>query len=574
MTNVVARARASLLVLPLFMVASLILTLPLGARFFSAIPSSHTLFDPALQAFILGWDWQALTLNPLHVFDAPIFHPEQRTLTYMDHLLGETVVAAPILWTTNSVAGAYNFLVMLSFVASAWATYRLTRLFGVPRPGAWLCGFLFAFSPYRYANLDLLNQLQTQFLPLGLFFAVRYLQRWKLRDAVGIAATMVAQVYFGWYYAYYLGLALVLLLLYAISSRRWHLPKRHLAPHALIAAGALLAIVPVGWPYLVQRMAMPELSRTLGEAALYSADLIDYLRWSSSSILTEFLPLPTGAQSYWPGLVAVGLALVGTAAVLGRRLVRSFGVEGYFIVLALTAFALSLGPILQVGGHRIWIPLPYALAHYVVPGLSGMRAPARLASVALLAVVVLAGIGYRHLHIRWGRRDIRAWRGLVGVLFLSAVVFAWPRQTSLLDLPTAETMPVVYRWLATVPGDPPVLELPVPTRDQDENEVHALRQYLILYHGKPRIDGISGFISGRYREFRSAIQEFPSRSSLHAAGQMGARLIIVHYGDYPEPSRVALRQRIAEEPLLTRRATFGDDVVYELRSIDPSEGLN
>ncbi len=569
-----ARVRVSHLVIPLFVVVSLILTQPLAAFFLSSIPSSHTLFDPALQAFILGWDWHALTKEPLRLFDAPIFHPEQRTLTYMDHLLGETAAAAPILWMTRSVAGAYNFLVLLSFVTSAWITYRLTRLLGVPRSGAWLCGFLFAFSPYRYANLDLLNQLQTQFLPLGLFFAVRYLQRWNLRDAVGIAATLVAQVYFGWYYAYYLGLALGLLLIYAIAGRRWRPPRHQVAPLTALAAGVVLAVLPVAVPYVLQRVEMPELTRTLGEAALYSADLLDYLRWSSSSVLGGYLPVPTGAQSYWPGFAAVGLAAVGTAAVLGRRLIRGFGGEGYFIVLGVATFILSLGPILQVGGHRIWIPLPYSLAHYVIPGLSGMRAPARLASIVLLAVVVLAGIGYRHLQMGWGRRDVRAWQGLVSVLFFSAFVCAWPRQTSMLELPTAEAMPPVYRWLAARPDDPPVLELPVPARDQDENEVHALRQYLILYHGKPRIGGISGFTSRRYREFRSAIQEFPDRAALDAAAQQGAKLIIVHYADYPEPFRGTLHRRVADQPSLTLRATFGDDVVYELQSNGLSGGFH
>jgi sugar phosphate isomerase/epimerase len=142
---------------------------------------------------------------------------------------------------------------------------------------------------------------------------------------------------------------------------------------------------------------------------------------------------------------------------------------------------------------------------------------------------------------------------------------------SLLNLPTARSMPEVYRWLAALPDDPPLLEIPVPARDEDENEDHALRQYLILFHGKPRIGGISAFISRRYREFRSEIQEFPSRTSLNAASQMGARLIIVHYGDYPEPSRVSLRRRIADEPLLTPRGAFGEDVVYELQSIGQSE---
>ena len=93
----------------------------------------------------------------------------------------------------HSAAAAYNFLFLLSFVLSGWAVYRLARLFPVSRPAAFLAGLLFAFSPYRLSNLDLLNQLQTQFLPLGLFFGIRYVRKARTRDLVGTMGALTAQ---------------------------------------------------------------------------------------------------------------------------------------------------------------------------------------------------------------------------------------------------------------------------------------------------------------------------------------------------------------------------------------------
>src|SRR5574341_555214 len=119
--------RWSHLCLPGFLLLTLILTWPLARDFGRSLPTVVGLPDALLQAYILNWDLGALSTRPLGVFDAPIFHPEPRTLTYMDHLLGEALVASPISALTHNPAAAYNAVVVFSFLASAWAMYRLVR---------------------------------------------------------------------------------------------------------------------------------------------------------------------------------------------------------------------------------------------------------------------------------------------------------------------------------------------------------------------------------------------------------------------------------------------------------------
>ena len=559
--------RLSHLVFPFYVAAALLFTWPLLTRFDSAIPSSGLAFDPCLQAFLIGWDWRSFSGDLLGVFHAPIFHPEPRTLTYMDHMLGETVLAAPAFALVGSIPAAYNFLVILSFAASAWGIYRLVRLLGVPRAGAALSGFLFAFSPYRFANLDLLNQLQTQFLPLGLFFGVRFLQRGRLRDAAGAVGMTVAQVYCGWYYAYFLGIAFALLMIYAMAGGIWPATQGKRTRLAGLVALGLLSVLPVAIPYIEQHFAMPGFRRTLGQAALYSADVLDYVKTQSSSILAGLLSLPTGPQSYWPGIVTIALSVAGVAAVF--RGAQRVTLNGYFLLLALASFLLSLGPILHFAGQRIWIPLPYALLYFVAPGFSSMRAPARFAVLALLALCVLAGVGYHMLRRRYFNRSATVWRGIVVALFALAGLSAWNHSPSLLEIPTSTTMPPVYRWLADQPGAGPILEFPVPERDAEESEVGSLRQLYVLYHGKPRLDGNSGFVSPRYREFRITVQNFPDDRSLADAADLGARWIVVHYADYAAAEGDSLRVRIAGEARLPPRANFDGDVVYELMPVSP-----
>ncbi len=548
----------SLWVLPAYIALTLAALWPVVGRFGSAIPASVGPFDPPFQAFLIGWDWHALTTAPLRIFDAPIFHPEPRTLTYMDHMIGETLLASPILAAGGSLAAGYNFVLFVSYVLSAWGVYRLARLFGASRFGAFLAGMLFIFRPYRWANLDLLNQLQTQFLPWGLYCAIRYVRRKKLWDAAAVLAILTVQVYFGWYYAYILLIGLFVVGVHAVLEKTGGIPRRHWKPLAMSSALALIAILPVTWPYVAEHLSMPGFRRSLGQTALYSADLFDYVRSNARMFETRLLALPSGPQSYWPGVIAVMLGIVG-AAVARRTRVPLAKLP---LFLAATGFVLSFGPVPHVGGRVFWIPLPYALLYFVVPGFSSMRAPGRFAVLVALAVVVLAGVGCTRLEARLGRTAPRVVAAFV--LALAAFALAWYRPIPLLELPTRETMPAIYRAVAAQPSDQPLLEIPVPATDADEAQTHALRQLLILYHGHPRLDGTSGFVSPRYKEFRRRIQAFPADSALNAATAMGATLVLVHYGDLASIHVGVLEGRVRAAERLRAITREGTDALYRL----------
>jgi hypothetical protein len=123
-------------------------------------------------------------------------------------------------------------------------------------------------------------------------------------------------------------------------------------------------------------------------------------------------------------------------------------------------------------------------------------------------------------------------------------------------------MPPVYGWLAAQPDSRPVLELPVPAREW-EDLIHVRRQMYVLYHGKPRLDGASGFTSSRYEAFRREMQAFPAPEAIEQAYEMGARRLIVHYGDYSPGLREEMRRQVEERQDLREVAVFDQDVVYE-----------
>ncbi len=574
------RSRYRYLVVPFYIIASLVLTWPLARNFGSHLPAIAISYDALMHAFLLGWGWHGLTTNPLGVFNAPIFYPEVRTLTYMDHMLGEAVVGGPII-EIFGLGAAYNSLIILSFVASGYFVYRLARLYGISRSGSCVAGFLFAFCPYRFSHLGCLNQIQTQFIPLGIFFAVRFFRSSQTRYGVWAALTLAVQSYFGWYSTYHLLVALMVLLGWEVvrGPGRWRrIPWRKSALLALLSAAL---VVPGAIPYLLQKMTMPEFRHPFGETIRLSADLLDYLRVNSDNILAQLIPQLGGRWvGFFPGLMAAGLAAVAIAAVRRDRMessvsepgsgritlrersraaIRRWGETGYIPVLWITGLVISLGPLLKVAGHRLWIPLPYTLFYYVIPGFSSMRTPGRFAVLVALATAVLAGVGLDAIRRRYPRLDSTF---LLGTL-IAAGVFAWCPTLPFVSCPDRASMPPVYSWLAAQPDSKPILELPVPVREW-EDPVHVRRQVYVLYHGKPRLDGASGFTSNLYMAFRRDMQAFPALETIRRAYDMGARRLIVHYGDYTPAFRKELRNRVDEARDLREVATFGQDVVYEI----------
>jgi hypothetical protein len=85
--------KATVAALLLFIVTSLVLTYPMPFHLPDAVEDRQ---DALLNVWITAWDGHQLLSDPLHLFDANIFHPYPRTLAYSELLLGNGLLALPI----------------------------------------------------------------------------------------------------------------------------------------------------------------------------------------------------------------------------------------------------------------------------------------------------------------------------------------------------------------------------------------------------------------------------------------------------------------------------------------------
>lgn len=514
--------------------------------------------DPLLNAWILGWDADRLRHGLEGLWQAPLFYPARDTLAWSEHLLGIAVFVAPVYWITGNIVLVYNVALVGSVVLAGIGMYMLGREVTGRRDAAWLAGLLFACLPYRVAQLSHLQVLYSGWMPLALLGLHRYFRTGSRLGLAGFVAAYVLTALSNGYYLFFLAIPVVIIAGWHLGHLAWRgggvvRSASHLAAAAL-AIG--LALAPVIAAYLRVREAYG-FTRTRGEMVLYSATPADYTTVVPTlRVWANWLPRGSGETELFPGLTLLLLAATACLSGWRRHNVRLYA------AVALTAFVLTMGPRPDVGFGPLSTG-PYDLL-LLVPGLSGLRVPTRMAMIVYLSLAVLASVGAAWLLPRLRPR-------LAVVLLLLATTAAILEGLPDLGLTQSPTTGMnderrAYAWLRSQPSGP-MLELPVGrTR---EASLYLART---LEHGNRIVNGYSGYGWALQDFFGGAISNELSLSSelLRAARAVGLRYVLVHgplYRDKGHGADLAAALRADQEHVEHVR-DFGATTVLVLRSAD------
>ena len=121
------------------------------------------------------WWWKQCLLeaqNPLH---APaLFHPFGTDLVFHTHSPFNQIVGMPVNLLFGEAA-AYNFCLLLALTLSGFGAYLLVRELTRSASAGFLAGLVFAYFPQTVEQtLEHLNLFSVQFIPLSLFFLLRW----------------------------------------------------------------------------------------------------------------------------------------------------------------------------------------------------------------------------------------------------------------------------------------------------------------------------------------------------------------------------------------------------------------
>ena len=499
--------------------------------------------DPLLTAAVLHWNAHHIPWSEAW-WQFPIYHPTRDTLTFSEHLLGLSVIAAPIAWITGNPLTAYNLTTLLTFPLCALAMYALVYYLTRSSAAAFLAGLAYGFAPYRMSNLPHIQMLASFWAPLSLLGLHGFLDAASHARGRDLPAAEASRQPAGslprsalWWLAlfgacwalqaaanwYTLVLFSVLIALwvfwFVIVAGRWR-------ALGMIAAATLLASIPLAplvYRYLAAH-AFHGFERSVGEMRIYSADVAAVLCAPNLAFWGWIRVACRGEGELFPGVALFALflialimavrstlprpgsgdpsplqpradraiafvsrALTAVAAVYGLVLLsvllagpwqieagfvrvsasdidkpllialaagvtalllrlatdarrRSASIVSFYLFAAIATWALALGPTLIFMGEYSGRPGPFVLLQ-ALPGVSGLRVPARFWLITLICLAVVAGLVVAHLLARV-RPQFR--KALVVIAACALLADGWivriPAQAAPLPVPDAAAL--------------------------------------------------------------------------------------------------------------------------------------
>lgn len=312
-----------------------------------------------------------------------------------------------------------NLLELLLPIAATLGARALARECGLRGMAAWLAGGIYGFS----IIVDWRTQYHLNFgfglpiLPLCVLFVLRYDRTDRRRDALLCGAMAGLLLLTEPTLDVFAALAVLLYIAVACVAD----PRRRRWAHFL--GWAVAAALVVGLPQWVMMLRAATNGGYQTDSASLAASQIagetNVLTMLSPGHVRTFVPggleglayrHPLGEATPAYGWGALGLALAGLLLVIVRRRwgPQQRRVVIWALFLFLAASVLALGPQLRFAtfahiplatyrnGQLVSPLMPYTWLTSL-PGLSEVRIPARFTMVGMLALAMLAGVGYARL---------------------------------------------------------------------------------------------------------------------------------------------------------------------------------
>ena len=202
-------------------------------------------------------------------------------------------------------------------------------------------------------------------------------------------------------------------------------------------------------------------------------------------------------------------------------------------------------------------PLLYLPLMRVIPGLAGMRVPARFYAFVSFSLVFFAA---RELD-----RCLRGRRLATGLVAALLLLELWPRPIEWQPVPREADVAPVYHWLADQKEVAALLELPLVDHSTD-----ILYMYFASFHWKPLVNGYSGYIPDHFSDLmESCCYPLPDPEQLATLRRWGVSHVLLHEDSLDRAWKRRAAREWADQPGVSVEYEDGTDRVYRIAA---SEG--
>ena len=516
----IARPRELVLVSLAGVALAILMTWPLATGLGHLGRTEATNADGQFSIWNVAWVARTLVVDPLHTFDANIFHPHKTTLAYSEANLLPGAIGIPVYWTSGNPWLTLNLVLLFAFSSAFVGTYLLLLHLTGDRRAAAAGAIVYTFCPYVMSHLSHIQLLFTGGIPLSLLMLHRLADaasvgRKLVWRGVALGLALAAQALSCAYYGIFAGLIVGYGTLVLASTRRLWKSAAYWTAIGTGAATSILLVLPFFIPFLrVQKES--GFARSVRDTAQWAAGPRDYFMSATHAHawLQAYMRSfgPWAGEVLFPGFFALGLGAAGVIVAL-RRGTRDRETALLYGSLAVLAFWSSFGP--GAGLYRVL---------YQLPAFSFLRAPSRLGLVVVLCLVVFAAIALRRIFNAlptWARNLAAAVACAAAVADLIIVPLKWWE---------APDLPSPYAQLARSPRGP-LAEFPF-YGDRIAFPLHAQYMLFSTSHWMPMVNGYSDVIPADFREAAVVLDGFPSGDAFMALARRRVRYVAVHWNMY------------------------------------------
>lgn len=539
---------------------------------------------PYLNLWTLAWNHQWLQGRTDSYWDANQFFPHQKTLAYSEPQLGTALLTFPVVLFGGNTVLAYNLALLLFFFGAGMAVYALCwwllGLVGEIRQierciASITVGILYAFTPYMFRELGVLQLLAAPFPPLCLLGLHRFFYQKRFFDALLFTAGFLGC----WYTCAYYGLFLSIFV-FCFTIIFWHPSLFH---KQFLHRGLITVIILIGGLLPLangMRAAKNALALDWTKEIVHelSGIFIEYLRPSSSSLFYKLIfGVEIQGSSLFLGGMLVCLASLGAIIIFRGAFpvndqphppLQRCGI--FYIAMACVAFILSLGmtfaPIYTqgLGAYQflVWIS-PYNLLYKFMPGFSSIRSPYRFSIFLVLFLAILAGIG-----MLWIGRSIRSrWRWVLIVSLMAITIFElWPTPLRLIRVPgKLEELPHIYQHIKKLPSDAVLIEFPLSTVPSEEGlEATARYMYFSTFYWYRLVNGYSGFAPRASRELINVLTKSHAKIASSALKTFGVQYVVAHWNNMTAAEKTLLETLAVDGHLKPLFHEGADHTLYQI----------
>ncbi len=523
------------------------------------INSSETFFGPP--ADTLGGIWDIWWIKFSHINNIPYqVHNFQAYPFGVDH----SNEPFPYIYyflqfllanLTNEIT-AFNILKLISFPLLALTSFLLFYYLTKDRISSAILGIVYAFSPFHTIH-TMVHFTNLYWLPFALLFLLKTLNEGGYRNALLFGLFWGICFVDNAYYGYFILLLIPFIVCAYLTNknkRNYILRVSYIKAAIISFTIFLLVILPEMYPLLkgvvlnktAGSIQNAGIVRAFSDLFIFSAKPLDYLLPSiHNPFLGWLIPDlgigPLKGHRYTEHTLYLGyslLFLAGYALYSAIRKKEHFKVDKdgrfsvyLFLAVAIVAGILSAPPFIPLGEYHlnpqtreVFAEYKLYLPQYFLFKLFPMfRVYARMGAIVLLAVCILAAFGLRELLIR-----INTKRGKYLFLFLfSLIIFVEFAEFPPFRI-TKVQEPNVYKWLASRPGQFPVVEYPL----GDGFDPYTTYEYKFYQriHTKFLVNGATKGTPAD--EFRKEIIDISKEKTIDKLKSIGVKYIILHKYKY------------------------------------------